>query len=608
MIAPSQGLENARRARVERRWPRHQWDAEGRSRWLGWDWSRYLQLEICCFLFSSLIVEAGLWKNGEKQPWPLLHLLSGSFNGIAVLVLLIFTNGWLLDRGLADRTPGESLVPAWLGWLRRAGLSVPVAGLYVIPLWRWVLQTQPAWAFRIPNRSLNLTAPFTAPRSFRSHLQAWGSSLRRSQSQSFISLSLWMIAGQILPWLALLSWATTAEALSPGRRMVLIGLSTLCHLLACACGLQYSVIRGRQIRAARWKVVALRIAPLSFLFPFPAFAVGILLWVVSAGEDEQTLTSRSHFNKSRPPLPIPFGTRSSIARLFGLLSRGKREMDVILNDLLPGTLPSSVKEHQLAFYRLKAFLLLFDAAALAWVLTKFMNRPVLRLDVFPWLQITPFLCLAALGVMAELAFLTLRVVGWLLRRGLPYQPYGRSVVVTQLALAAGLLFGTLLAAGYTPTAGHLLIVIGVGAAIGSTLILSPISFLLMLPGRQILSLLAWAALFFELFLTGAVMYSQPELAQPFAGLFKVAITLTPVWSLSLFLGLRGWLLHPFRLRDMFDRRLPENVRATLAAIALTAAVPLGGIVIPFWIYAHHRLWPRYEKLLWDVKVRSTIWR
>jgi hypothetical protein len=608
MIATAQpSLEDVRRANVERRWPRHQWDASGRSRWAGWDWRNYLYLVICGLLVTSTILETAISNDGSKTPWWPFGLLAESFAGRVLLVLLIVANGWLMDRNLADRTPGEKLVPLWLRWLRKALVSIPVAGLYVIPVWRWIVQTRPPWAFRtsaLPR--IHLEASGTVAASPLSRLGAWSRTVRRRQGQSFPALVLWMIGGQIAPWIALLSWVTTAETLSACHYRALLALSALCHVLACVCGLQYGAIRGRQTRVVRWRSVALRFAPLFFLFPFPFWVPGILLWMIWAGEEVETFVGRSYSNKSRPPAHTPLAKGSSLGRLLRSVAQGKREFDGMLNDLLPGALENSqVKNQQLAFYRLKTFALILDAAALAWLLTR-LGGPVLRFDSPP-IYLSPFLVLAVLGVIVELSFLVLRVAGWLLRRAMPYQPYGRSLTFTQLALAAGLLFGACLAEGQAANAGLLLMFIGFGNAVAATLLLAPVSFLLMLPGRQTFVLLAWVGLFFELFATGAVMRSQPELAPPFLHLFKVAVALTPLWSLALFLGLRSWFLHPFELGHLFDRRLPGSTRAVLAAVVLTAAAPLGGIAVPFWIYVHHRLWPRYEKLLWDPKKTGTAW-
>jgi len=105
----------------------------------------------------------------------------------------------------------------------------------------------------------------------------------------------------------------------------------------------------------------------------------------------------------------------------------------------------------------------------------------------------------------------------------------------------------------------------------------------------LLGMLLWTEL---IVLSGFLIY-QP--ATPLARSLEIALVLTPVWSLGLFLALGRWLLRPFTLRHLADPRLPFRSRAILAGVALTAALPLGGIAIPFWIYAHHRLWPGMER-------------
>jgi hypothetical protein len=76
----------------------------------------------------------------------------------------------------------------------------------------------------------------------------------------------------------------------------------------------------------------------------------------------------------------------------------------------------------------------------------------------------------------------------------------------------------------------------------------------------------------------------------------VLALLTPLWSLILFLQFGGWLLRPFTWRDAFDTRLAVHQRLVLGAVALTAALPLGGLAIPFWIHVRKSLWPGFEAL------------
>jgi hypothetical protein len=565
------------------RWPRHHWDGDGRSRWAHWGWRHYLFILIFALLVSVSMVEKTISDNGEKQPWPFFGWLAESPSGFAVLAVLILLNAWFIDRGLADRTPFEGTLPGWLHCFRRAAVAVPILGLYTIPVWHWVIRSRPAWAFRSSATSrLGLSNPRTKPVGALSLLHIQIDSLRRTQSSSFLAYILWMIAGQIAPWLGLLSWITTANSLSPGRRAVLEGLSISFRILACAFAMQYGVLRGRQIRASGWRLYVLRFAPILFLLPFPSLIVGIVPWMIAVGEEEESLIGRSWEGKNQAS---PQAARARWASRPSTLSMDRESSEVI--------------DAQSAFHRLKTLLLFLDAGALAWVLT-LAGQPLFSFNSFPLREIAPYLFLAALGLLAEGVLLAQRLLGWFRRQELSSLPYGRSVTFTQLALIAGLLFGSLLAVNKAATAGHLLVVTGLSAVLLSALIFGPASFLLARPRNQTFMTLAWVLLFFEAFVVGAVMYSQPELAPPFVVLFRTALAFTPVWSIALFFGLGGWLIHPFRLRHLFDQRLPGSTRAVLMAVALTAAFPMGGLAIPFWIYAQNRLWPRYELLLWNL--------
>ena len=572
--------EQDRLRNIARLWPRHRWDGEGRSRWAQWGWRHYISILVLVLLISVAMVEKALSDNGEKQPWPFFGWLAESPAGLALLALLMFLNGWLIDHALAERTPFENHLPFWVRYLRRAAATLPILGLYVIPCWRWVIQRRPAWSLRsAATRRLDLSSPPAKLGRMPSPFRARIDSLRRNQNRSLSALLLWLIAGQTAPWIALLSWMTTADSLSPGRRTALDGLSVLFRVLACAVAVQYGILRGRQIRAKRMRLFVLRFAPCLFLLPSPFFIAGLLPWIAAIGEEEETLISRSWRNKSQASLQVIGARGSSPFSAFSTAGENSDAMDA-----------------RFAFHRLKILLLFLDAGALAWVLTR-SGRPLFSFSSFPLRQIAPYLLLATLGLMAEGIMLVKRLLGWIRREHLSYAFYGRAITFTQLTLAGGLLFGSLLAWNEVATAGHLLIVIGLSAVILSALIFSPLNFLLIRPGRQIYVTLSWVFLFFEIVLVGCVMYGRLRFAPWFVDLFKVALGLSPLWSLALFFGLGGWLLHPFRLRHLFDRRLPGSARAVLATVALTAALPFGGLAIPFWIYAQNRLWPRYEPLL-----------
>jgi hypothetical protein len=575
---------------IARHWSRYPWDGNGKSRWEQWEWKHYIFFSLFPLLFSIMVIAKALSENGEKQPLPFFGWLAESPAGVAALALLVLLNGWLIDRSLADRTPFESTLPLWVRCTRRLAVTLPLLGLYAISCWRWVVRSRPGWAFRPSVSPLVFSSPSSPRTAMRHRVPSLGSrldSLRRAQSQSLVSPILWLIAAQIAPWLAWLSWMTTATSLSPQRRATLGMLSLLFRVLACAIAVQYGIVRGRQIRARRERLLVLWLAPFLFLPPFPSWFLALLVWFPAMGE-RGSLVSQVWESKSQPSSQTIHARWPSPPTAFSSDRENSDVMDACA-----------------AFQRLKTFLLFLDAGALAWILTR-SGRPLFSFSSFSLRQLAPYLFLAALGLAAEVALLLRRIFGWFRRQTLAPLPYGRSVMATQLTFAGGLLFGSLLAIDQAATAGHLLTVIGLGAVLIFALILSAMNYFLTRTGAHIFVILAWVLLFFEILVVGSVMYYQPELTPPFVALFHGALVLTPLWSVALFFGLGGWLLHPFRLRHIFDRRLPGSLRGALAVVALTSALPLGGLVIPFWIYTHHRLWPRYEPLLWSLEKEVTL--
>jgi hypothetical protein len=565
---------------VERRWPRYRWDGQGLSRWAGWGWSRYLVMVTGGFLLGATFLESAISKGGERAPWPFFGWLAESPAGFLILGILLVLNGWLVDRALSDRTPFEDALPLWLRGLRRALVSVPVFGLYAIPAWRWVIQRRPTWVRRSFRRlPLDLAASHQESRDPCRRSISWIDSRRRIHGQSLPALLLWMILGQIGPWFALLSALMTTPSLSSSRRAVLQGVSFLFHILACACSIQYGILRGGQIRAGRGRRIVLQWAPLSFLFGFLIWIFGFSAWIAAMDEERETLVSRSWARKSSSS-PQALRARRASAR----------------PTAFSATLQNSeISQTRFAVQRLKLLAFFFDAAALAWLFYR-LGKPFFTLQRFPLPELAPCLFLAILGLLIEGVSLAVRIFGWLRLNDRRSLPYGRWITFPQLVLAAGCLFGTLLAMGSLTNVGHLLIVIGMGALLSTTLFASG-SFLLDLSNPQTFVTLSWILLFLEVIVVGGLTGAWPELSLPVLTFFKAAMILTPVWGLALFLGLGGALLHPFRPRHIFDRRLPGRLRAALAAVCITAILPLGAIAIPFWIYACHWVWRRYEPLL-----------
>jgi hypothetical protein len=585
--------EEVRRRQIARRWPRFHWDDEGRARRYLWAPRHFLNPIAGASLFGIVYLEAALWWNGLASWWPFEPLRRSPESRILLVTCAFLLNAWLLDRFLADQTKIELEVPAWVRGLRFAASGVPVLGLLVLPAWRWITVERPGW-LRRKNR-----APALDPRALRSsslpnswRIETW----RRAASQSPVLLISWLIATQILAYLAILSWLA-AGPFDSGRRWVLIGACGLLHLTVYGCVADYT--RRRRPRAPRWAAPLLRYGPLLLFLPSPFTCLGILIWLPATEEEreEKTLIHHAYTQRNQPLRPdLQTRPADSLRSVWQTVQQIRKEVDETLQTFFGN--PSEAggwETGRLAFYRLKTFFLVLDVAALAWIVTR-LGWPVLTLES-PSSMLAVFLVMAALGLLVEVAFLGMRVVGWLQRRVPAYFPYGRYIVLTQLALPIGLLAGTQIALGDGHGLGLVLWAAGLVSAVLALLVLAPISFFFSLPGRDTVTVLAWASLSFELFLVGVILRAHPELSPPFLALFRFALALTLLWSAGLFFALGRRLLQPFELRHIFKPGLPAGVRMVLAFLLVTAALPLGGVTIPFWIYARHRCWPRYESLL-----------
>jgi hypothetical protein len=237
-----------------------------------------------------------------------------------------------------------------------------------------------------------------------------------------------------------------------------------------------------------------------------------------------------------------------------------------------------------AFFRLKTLLLVLDSAALFGAVPA-----AVRSEVFPrilWIGAA----LAGVGMVIQVMGLSARLLRIPLAQSLSRHPYGRYLLLTQAAFLAGVYGISLLKAGQVQAFGLLL-------CFGGALCVMVSVVFLFLPTAASPSgpdMTLWAILFLSFSAWGGLIALDRQLGQPSLAALGILAALTPLWSLGLFLALGGWFLRPFSWRDVADWKLPPGFRATLAFVILTAALPLGGLAIPFWIYARHRLWPRYE--------------
>ncbi|HWM90877.1 MAG TPA: hypothetical protein VN493_08930 [Thermoanaerobaculia bacterium] len=543
-------------------WPRYRWDYLGRSRWEGWSTERYLGFGIAGALGAATFLELAL-VSGKGEPLTLLSELGLTPTGRAMILLLTAINAWILDRWISSHTRGDRWMSVWLRVLRPLTVGIPIIGLATVPAWRWIARTRPVWAFRKTRLESGPDLSAHAP-SYQLPWWSVAERLLRPRRQLLLWSALWLIACQISPILGSVSWLAGSGPLEPSRQTAIVWASVVLHLTAALCGAFY----GRN----QADPSALRLRTLPWLLLLPGVGILSLAAIHLASfhpREEGLLLQVAHDRRRVRGMPVD-----------ALLDSNRRGGDAELQ--------------RLAFFRLKTLLLAFDAAALSWLTARFAGWS-LGLSLTRFESGAALLLLPALpGLLLAASGLAARLSGrWPVLQEMERHSYGRYLGLVPIALLSGLVFGSLQAHGWTPWAGLFLFAAGL-AALLLMLVWTPLSALVGSPVQSDPTVVCWFLLWFALALLGALLGSDgpaPSLLRN----VETLLLLAPLWSLVLFLALGGWLLRPFTLRSLADRRLPLRARAILAIVVVSAALPLGGLAVPFWIYAHHRLWPDLER-------------
>jgi len=263
-----------------------------------------------------------------------------------------------------------------------------------------------------------------------------------------------------------------------------------------------------------------------------------------------------------------------------------------------------LERRRLCVYRLKTLLLTVDTAALMLMIFRLVAwLPAWEAAVSAAVHAVFYTTatLAAVGLLVEIA----GIVAWLARVQdlvtllFDRYPYSRYLMLSQLAFLAGMQLGWILAEESAELIGMLsvnaLLCAGICGVL--TLALIPLSLILGGPTRSWNPriMFFWMAFFFVISGIGLAMLLDETVKQALMLVLRICVWLTPLWAILFTARQAGWLLRPFHFRQLGSNELPRKVRASLAFLVLTAAVPLGGLAIPFWIYAYHRLWPRYRR-------------
>lgn len=515
------------------------------------------------------------------------------------LAALALVNAWLLDRLLARRTPRPATVRPWLRGLRPVACAVPLLNLYAIPAWRLLLERRPRWAFGEPGEG-----PL-----HRSRAAGFGSLGRRLLSTSHhaadrlnrklaTETGLGFLSVGSAVALALLVFGTASASPTAAQRRTIAFLAILFHLLAFADLLVHQLSEGRKQGAAGLSLLPYCLVATLWLIPVPYLAlaglVPLLLPALIAGNTsprEQTLVHHAFERRTAAPVLASGRTLEEfLQRLWADASAAEHRRQPASS--LPPPAPLTWNEERLHWlYRIKSILLAFDAMALSWLALRLAPtawRPRLSTAFATAADIAAVLCLlGALVMVVYFVHLARRHLGPL--AALDRQPFAQYLAGSQLSLATGLLLGPALFYRDTETVAAVLQGIGALGCAAALLV-----FLLRgwLPGgerieKPYLGLFALLG-FLAIGGVGLTMERGPAYAERWTGVLAGLTCSSPLWGLVFYRSFLPWLLQPFTPEQAPPDELPARLRWTLLFLTLSVSLPLGGVMIPLWIYLRHR--------------------
>jgi hypothetical protein len=514
----------------------------------------------------------------------------------AALAVLVLLNAWLVDRFLAQQTPDADRLPRGLRIARRLLAAVPLLGLYAVPLWAWLCRRQPS---RPKTRAAAGVGPtFRRRRALLLHrlarraAEAADRSARRLASG--IGLGAWFVVNFVIVLTAANSLAVAVARAAPW-------LAAAIHLLAFATAAGWAWSETRRVEAPPSRRVlalvplALVLVPVPFL-PLLGLLAAMVAIPTTAGET--LLHSAASRATAAARIPLFLALEDHLRRAWRRAPRWRRLRRPPALD--QRSEPGREQREVAALYQAKATALLLDAAALAgaalWLAE---GHPPWRGTIEAGLGGAGLASLALGG--AGLLLLAVLFLQRLVRAegrwsALDRHPFPLWLAATQLAACVGLQAGTAVHHGD----GRLLATVLLLAGLAVTLTwFVPLMLSLVLPvaegsehtsRRATFTTLAWLVIA----ILGYSMHLDAALREYILVLSALLLAAAPLLAPFLADPRLPWLLRPFTLSDLRSPATPSRVRWTLALITASARSPLGGLAVPLWILARHRLWPRLE--------------
>lgn len=504
---------------------------------------------------------------------------------LAVLLILWLVNGWLVDHAIERACRRRSGGP-WQRILRFLRGGVPMLGLYVIPEWHHLPEGRDAMVSGAGDARLDLRATTGSAGGPRWSRRAGGSILDAG----------WLLIPNALFLFFIAFWIAAPRPADPSHPWRLWAAIVTAH------GVAFFAMRTYVTRQTEWRPgdgsgrQLAGLIPWAWLLPMPIPFV-CLLWVLSwnyQGGASKALTYRIYLRRNS------FSQLPAWADLQGFLADRREarrwQWPWTRREVSLAAGRGEGEQRLTSLCRLKTLLLGLDGMLLGvaaiWLVRREPATAAWGGGLWGWLTY------GALGLAAA-GFLAALVIGLGLRVGPGTTSRDTAPVIagyvslTQLAFLAGLWTGIYLEQGQHREIGALLQATALlGVVVGCLWLVVSLPWRRLWPNAPTPGdTLLWIGLLFAVCLLGIGLLVEPPDGAGLPARLRTAALLAPVWNLGLALLFLKDFLRPFRLREALQLR----PRWRMAVLLLTLAAPLGGLAIPFWIWARQRWWPGWER-------------
>lgn len=498
------------------------------------------------------------------RPWPFNRPDSQDGGPVLLVLCVVCLLSSFLVGGFVENDTRYDPPVRWLRWLRFALASVPLLGLYIVPLWGWVAETRPSWAFAESGRR--------HPES-----QGFADSLRISRGWYLRVSNIFLLSVLVVNAVAL--QALLAWLLSPDWSDATRSKALACARLALrATGFMATIVPN--LFFYHWKRITHRAFPftvlccLAWLAPWPVYALALAPGFFGGlgRKKKRLLTTIAYTGRARLSERLEEGGGMD----WWQSSLWQRQRSGWIDKPWEA---SAIETRLIFFYRIKTFLLILDASALVLIAGRCGQ---------PWITRVA----ADFNVpVADSALLLIPIVILLVARSaeiLRTPDVADPLLFWRYsAFVLGAVFFGAHQAALLLERHHLefaMSLVRAGFVTGTSVFVLNMPFRLKSTRRSdaLSSVALWIALFLGMALAGQLIIEADRTAAGIIKILELCALLAPVWGIAAGLSWGRSLIEPFHPRDLFSRRLEARSRALLACLILSAVLPFGGLATPLW--------------------------